>query len=191
MITLRLVAGPLIWLVPAFSVAAFADHVRQYFNASAHTSSSILDLFNPLSPVSRNNIGLGLNTLVLGLLAVVAVVLAVAILESSADVFRRALTALRDAARSIALTMALFMYSLAAINAMVILLAITKVEPFQVGAPGLLALVIGFAVLLYESTRIESVRLRSALPRTAPLTPPQQAPRSAPQQPRTPAGSAT
>lgn len=189
--SLRLVAGPLIWLIPAFSVAAFADHVSQYFNASAHTPSSLWDLFNPLSPTSRDNIGLGLNTLLLGLLAVAAMIAAVAILETSTDVFRRALATLRDAGRAITLTSALFLYSLATINAVSILLGVTKIAPFQVGSPGLLAVLLGFGFLLYESARIERAPAPTPLPRTAPLTAPRAtAADTTLQPPRTPVGTA-
>jgi hypothetical protein len=179
---LRLVAGPLIWLIPAFSVAAFADHVAQYFNASARTPSTMWDLFNPLSPTSRGNIALGIGTLLLGVLAVAAMTAGVAILETSADAIRHTLATLRDAARALTLTWALFMYSLAAINAVAILLGVTKATPFQVGAPGLLALLLGFGFLLYESTRghVASPQHASPLKRTAPLTSPPR--RSTPQQ---------
>jgi hypothetical protein len=75
-------------------------------------------------------------------------------LEANPAVIGHTLVTLRDTARSIALTWALFMYSLAAINAVVILLGVTKAAPFQVGAPGLLALLVGIAVLAYESAQV-------------------------------------
>jgi hypothetical protein len=168
--SLRLVGGPLIWLIPAFSIAAFADHAAQYFNASARTSSSILDLFNPLSSTSRGNIALGIGALLLGLLAVAAMILAVAMLETSADVIRHTLATFRDAVRAITLTWGLFIYSLAAVNAVAILLSVTKAAPFQVGAPGLIALLLGFSFLLYESTHLD--RPQRPLRRTALLIPP-------------------
>jgi hypothetical protein len=70
-------------------------------------------------------------------------VVAVAILEVSADVIWHALATLHDAVRAIALSWALFMRSLAAINAVATLVAITKVTPMHVGAPGLIAIVVG------------------------------------------------
>jgi hypothetical protein len=157
--SLRLVVGPLIWLIPAFAVAAFADHVAQYFNALAHAPSGILDLFNPLSPTSRGNISLGMTTLVLGMLAIVAIVLAVAILEANAAVMWQTLTTFHDGMRAVALSWALFMYSLAAINAVVILLGATKVAPMQVGAPGLIAILAGVGFLIYEGWRMRMARL--------------------------------
>jgi hypothetical protein len=175
---LRLIVGPLIWLIPAFSVAAFADHVTQYFNACARQQSSIFDLFNPFSETSRANVALGLSTLLLGIVAVAAMVVAVAVLEENPGVIRHSLETLHDAARAIALTWALFMYSLAAINAVAILLNVTKAAPFQVGAPGLLALLIGAGVLAYESAQIAKREAVAAgtepehpggLDRTAPL----------------------
>jgi hypothetical protein len=90
------------------------------------------------------------------------------------------------------------MYSLATINAVAILLDMTRAAPFQVGAPGLLALLIGVGFLAYES--IQVVRSQPAqsppdrLRRTAPLIDrftdrAQQPPSGSPYQcPRTPAG---
>jgi hypothetical protein len=169
--SLRLVIGPLIWLIPAFSVAFFADHVSQYFNAGARQHSSIFDLFNPLSEASRANIALGITTLLLGLAAVVALIVAVAVLETNTSIIAHTLVTLRDAARSIMLTWALFMYSLAAINAVAILLGATKATPFQVGAPGLLALLIGIAVLAYESAQVARPPASAPTIRTAPPRP--------------------
>jgi hypothetical protein len=172
--SLRLVVGPLIWLIPAFGVAAFADHVAQYFNASGHAPSGILDLFNPLSPTSRGNISLGITTLVLGMLAIVAMVCAIAILEASAGVIWHAFSTFHDAMRAIALSWALFMYSLAAINAVAILVGATKVAPMQVGAPGLIAILVGFGFLIYEGLRIrmaplENEQILAMLPAPTPL----------------------
>lgn len=151
--SLRMVAGPLIWMVPAFSLAIFARQVAYYFNASARTPSTIVDLFNPFSRVSRANYGMGLTTLVLGLVAVVAVLLAVALMEQDSRLIGRTLRMFGAIARSVALTLALFMYSLAALNAAALLLGITKVAPFQVGAPGLLALLLGAGIVMYEVSR--------------------------------------
>jgi len=191
--SLRLVIGPLIWLIPAFSVAAFADHVSQYFNACARLKSTIFDLFNPLSETSRANVALGVGTLLLGLAAIAALIVAVAVLEENPQIIGHTLATLGDTARAIALTWALFMYSLAAINAVAILLDVTKAAPFQVGAPGLLALLLGAGFLAYESAQV--ARPQPALPqmgrlaRTAPLIDrPQQPTRMPSQRPRTPAG---
>jgi hypothetical protein len=190
---LRLVIGPLIWLIPAFSVAAFAGHVTQYFNASARLTSTILDLFNPLSETSRANISLGINTLLLGLAAIDTMIVAVAALEENPAIIRHTLATFRDAARAIALTWALFMYSLAAINAVAILLDVTKAAPFQVGAPGLLALLIGAGFLAYEGAQVAWPHPTRPQPgrleRTAPIIDRTQRPIPTPyQRPRTPAG---
>jgi len=133
--SLRLVAGPLIWLVPPFSLAVFGQHVAEYFNASARTPSAIIDLFNPFSPVSLAHYGLGISTLALGLVAVVAMLVSVAVMEQDSELIGRTLRTFAAVARSVALTWALFMYSLAALNAAAILLGVTKAAPFQVGAP--------------------------------------------------------
>jgi hypothetical protein len=154
--SLRLVVAPLIWLIPTFGVAAFAAHVAQYFNASARAPSGILELFNPLSPTSRGNISLGLSTLVLGALAIVGMILAVAVLEASAAVIWHTFATFHDALRAVALSWALFMYGLAAINAVALLVGVTAVAPMQVGAPGLIAILAGFGFLVYEGLRMQS-----------------------------------
>ncbi|MBF6590074.1 MAG: hypothetical protein IVW57_06010, partial [Ktedonobacterales bacterium] len=54
LLSLRLVLGPLVWLIPAFSLAAFAQQVAAYLGFSARFSgASLLDLFNPLSKTSQ------------------------------------------------------------------------------------------------------------------------------------------
>jgi hypothetical protein len=174
--SLRLVAGPLVWLIPAFCVAMFASHVAQYFNASARAPSSLLDLFNPLSAASRGNITLGISTLLLGVIAVAAMVVAIAMLEASTDVIRHVFATYHDAIRAIALTWALFMYSLAAINAAAILLGMTKIAPMQVGAPGLIALLIGFGFLVYETLQLRPVERSDNGLTTAPVDVAQQPP---------------
>jgi hypothetical protein len=191
--SLRLVIGPLIWLIPAFSVAAFADHAARYFNACAQLKSTIFDLFNPLSEPSRANVALGMSTLLLGLVAVAALIVAVAVLEENPAIIRHTLATLRDTARAVALTWALFMYSLAAINAVAILLDVTKVAPFQIGAPGLLALLLGTGFLAYERAQVARPQSTSPqasrLPRTAPLVDrPERSLGTPYQRPRTPAG---
>ena len=154
LVSLRLVLGPLVWLIPAFCIGFFSNGVVGYFNISAAApSSSILDLFNPLSAASVANIGGGLTNLALGTVAFLAVVLAVAIVEPDGRLLRRTLAIFGQAGRSTALSLAFFIYSLAAVNAFAVLISATKAEPFQVGAPGLITLLASAAFIVYSSLR--------------------------------------
>lgn len=153
---LRLVLSPLVWLVPAFALAKFAQQTAQYFNLAAKAHSTIVDLFNPFSPAGVSYWRTGVGTLLLGLVSVVAMVVAVMVIEQQAAVVQRTLHVFRLAGRAVALTGAFFMYSLALINAVVVLLGVTKEEPFQVGAPGLIALVVGVVMLIEESRHVSN-----------------------------------
>lgn len=152
--SLRLVLGPLVWLIPAFCIGFFSRGVVGYFNLSAAShSASILDLFNPLSAVGVANISSGLTNLALGVVAFVAVVVSVAVVEPDGRLLRRTLAIFGVAGRSTALSLAFFIYSLAAVNAFAVLISATTAEPFQVGAPGLITLLASAAFILYSSLR--------------------------------------
>jgi hypothetical protein len=151
--SLSLVLGPLVWLVPAFSIAYFSQMVTRYLNLSATSKGTVLDLFNPFSETSRANYTMGLATLLLGLFALAMVVLAVAIVEHNRAIVNHTLRIFSAASRAVLLIWAFFIYSLAVINAIVNLLGITQLRPFQVGAPGLIALVLGIGFFVYESRR--------------------------------------
>ncbi len=151
LLSLRLVLGPLVWLIPAFSIGNLATQVVVYLNLSSSAKdSTILDLFNPLSKTSRANFGMGIATVALGVVAVAAVILAVAVVEHDGRILRRTLAIVRLIGRTLAVTLAFFLYSLAALNAVAVLLLDSHAEPFQVGAPGLLALV-AFAGFVFYS----------------------------------------
>src|SRR5262249_14961255 len=64
---LSVALAPLVWLVPAFAIAYFSRMVTDYLNRSAATTGTILDLFNPFSPISRESYGSGIATLSLAL----------------------------------------------------------------------------------------------------------------------------
>lgn len=143
LLSLGLVLGPLVWLIPAFSIGNFSKGVVSYLNYSAARSATLLDLFNPVSAATLANRNAGLMELVLGVVAIAAVVLAVVVVEHDGAILQRTIRIYRVAGRSIALTLPFFIYSLAAVNAFAVLVSATKAEPFQVGAPGLVALVAG------------------------------------------------
>lgn len=158
LLSLRLVLGPLVWLIPAFSIAAFAQRVTEYLNTSyAEPTTNILVLFSPLSKAARDGIATGIADIVLGAVAVSTVILAVTVVEHNAKVIRDTLRVLRLAGRTIALTLAFFIYSLAALNAVVILAPPHYDHaPFQVGTAGLAALLValGFAVAGIVAARL-------------------------------------
>jgi len=149
--SLSVVLGPLVWLVPAFSIAHFSRMITEYLNVSARSKGTILDLFNPFSETSRTNYAMGITTLLLGAFALAMVVLAVAIVEHDRAIIGHTLAIFSSASRAVLLIWAFFIYSLAVINAIAILLGITNARPFQVGAPGLIALVLGVGFFVYES----------------------------------------
>jgi hypothetical protein len=153
-LSLRLVLGPLVLLIPAFSIAAFSQQVTEYLRYSARfAGSSLLDLFNPFSKTSQAHYQQGFGALSLGVLAVAMVVLTVIVLEQNRRIISRTIKIIEETGRVIAWTWAFLLYSLATLNAVVVLGGFTKVEPFQVGAPGLLALLIGVGFIFIESLR--------------------------------------
>jgi hypothetical protein len=153
LLSLRLVLSPLIWLIPAFSIAALAQGVVAYLNSSSASTGGVLDLFNPLSPVSVQNIPAGFMNLGLGLLAIGTVIFSVVVVERDTAVIQRTISIFWIASRTLALTIAFFIYSLAALNAFVATISTNKAEPFQVGAPGLIALIVSVTVVVIAAAR--------------------------------------
>lgn len=153
-LSLRLVLSPLIWLIPAFSIAGFTNNVAAYLHISAHApTSGILDLFNPFNANSLNNLpNLG-AVLLLGAIAIGTVILSVAVVEHDSNVILHTLGIFRVAGRIAGLTLGFFLYSLAALNAGAVLFLGTHAEPFQVSTGGLLALLVGIAVAIYGYLR--------------------------------------
>jgi hypothetical protein len=150
LLSLRLVLGPLVWFIPAFSIAAFSAGVRDYFDASfADQSGGIGGLFFPLSPTALNNIGPGFLVLLLGVVAIGTVVIAVAVVEHDRTVIANTMRVLGIAGRAIALVLAIALYSLALINAFAVYVHLTDGRPFQVGASGLGALAFGIIFTIY------------------------------------------
>lgn len=146
LLSLRLVLGPLVWFIPAFSIARFSEAVRDYLNTSFDDQGGgIFGLFFPLSPTARDNIGPGLLIFLIGVLAVSTVVIAVAVVEHDGAVMADTMRVLGIAGRAIALVLAIAIYSLALINAFAIYVHLTDGRPFQVGTSGLAAL--GFGIL--------------------------------------------
>jgi hypothetical protein len=162
-LSLRLVLSPLIWLIPAFSIAGFTNNIANYLHISAHNGNSgILDLFNPFTATSLDNLPTLGTVLLLGAIAVGTVILSVAIVEHDSNVILHTLGIFRVAGRIAGLTLGFFLYSLAALNAGAVLFLGTKAEPFQVGTGGLLALLLGIGLAVYGYMRGERAAVRPA-----------------------------
>jgi uncharacterized membrane protein len=161
LLSLRLVLGPIFWLIPAFSIAIFSQQFTAYLNRVAQSPGrSILDLFNPVSPNSRAGYGQGLGDFALAVAAVAAVLLTVAVVEHDLAIIGHTLRIFRVAGRTVALTLAFFIYSLAAFNAVAVLVRITRLEPFQVGAAGALALLAAIGIAAYTAVHQQMMRAR-------------------------------
>jgi hypothetical protein len=152
--SLQLVLGPLVWLIPAFSAGIFSQQVVHYLNLSASLpNTTLIDLVNPLSVASRANFGEGIVDVVLGAVALLAVIVAVLFVESDREVLNKTLRVFKDLGLIIAVTLAFFLYSLALLNVVAVLASVTKSEPFQVGVPGLLALIAAVGFSIYVALR--------------------------------------
>jgi hypothetical protein len=155
--SLQLVLGPLVWLIPAFSAGIFSKQIVHYLNLSASLSNpTLLDLVNPLSAASRANFGEGIVDVVLGAVALLAVIVAVLLVESDREVLNKTLRVFKDLGLIVAVTLAFFLYSLALLNVVAVLASVTKSEPFQVGVPGLLALIAAVGFSIYVALRSRS-----------------------------------
>src|SRR5262249_47355182 len=124
--SLQLVLGPLVWLIPAFSAGVFSQQVVHYLNLSASSpNSTLLDLVNPLSAASRANFGEGIVDVVLGAVALLAVIVAVLFVESDREVLSKTLRVFKDLGLIVAVSLAFFLYSLALVNVVAVLATIT------------------------------------------------------------------
>ena len=152
LLSLRLVLGPLVWLVPSFSIALFADNFTAYLNHSAaNRNSSIIDLFNPFSANSQANYGNGFVNLGLAILSVAAVILAVSLVEHEGIIIERTIQILGVAGRTVALTLVFFTLSLAALNTVLVKVQPSTTEPFQIGSATLMSLVASGVFAIYAA----------------------------------------
>jgi hypothetical protein len=152
---LRFVLSPFIWIVPAVSLAIFSRQVTQTLvQAAANTTGPVWELFNPFSPASQSNYLAALTNLGLGVLAVFAVIIAVAVLEYSRPAIGRALQIIADTGRAVGVVLILFLLSLAVLNALLILTNVSTARPFQLGATSLVALVT--AIILFALSSREN-----------------------------------
>jgi hypothetical protein len=150
--SLRLVLGPLIYVGAGLSVALLAQQIVEFFQ-QAQQSSNLIDLLNPFGATSQARYPQGLLTVLLTAIAVLTIILAVALVEQNATVLRRTIALLLRAGQTTALTLAFFMFSLAFLNAALIFFGVTRLEPFQVSAPALVALVVAGGFMLLGTRR--------------------------------------
>jgi hypothetical protein len=159
--SLRLVLGPLIYVGAGLSVAALSQQIVEFFQ-QAQESSNIIDLLNPFSAASRERYPQGLLTVLLTAIVVMTIILSVAVVEQNATVVRRTIQLMLRAGQTTALTLAFFMFSLAFLNAALIFFGATRLEPFQVSAPAIVALVVAGGFMLIGSRRASQPAPKSA-----------------------------
>jgi hypothetical protein len=150
--SLRLVLGPLIYVGAGLSVAQLSQQIVEFFQ-QAQQSSNLIDLLNPFSATSQARYPQGLLTVLLTAIAVLTIILSVALVEQNATVVRRTIALLLRAGQTTALTLAFFMFSLAFLNAALIFFGVTRLEPFQVSAPAIVALVVAGSFMLLGARR--------------------------------------
>ncbi len=153
LLSLRLVLGPLVWLIPSFALASFSERFVQYLNNNAAVrNTSIGDLFNPFTPVAVQHYPQAFANVGLLLLAAAAVMLAVAVVEHNGAIIQRTLRLLGVAGITVSVVLFLFIFSLAAVNAVLLVFNPDARAPFQVGGDTLLAL--GAAIVVFAYTAI-------------------------------------
>lgn len=130
--------SPLIWVVPAFCIAYFAQRAALYFDIAAHThSTNPWDFFNPGSVMNTTYFLSGLGDLALAVAAIASVVFAVAAYEYDASIIRQALSLVAAACR-------IFMYLLPVLFLSLIVLNVALVLVF--GVPWPFQLIVAFLV---------------------------------------------
>jgi hypothetical protein len=155
LLSLRLVLGPLVWLIPSFALANFSDQFVQYLNANASVkNTNWVDLFNPFTHNVVSHYPQAFANFGLLLLSAAAVVLAVTVVEHDGKIVMRTLQLLGVAGRTVAAVLFLFILSLAAVNTVLVLVNPDAREPFQVGGDTLISL--GAAIVLFAYSAISN-----------------------------------
>ncbi len=156
-LAVRWASGPIIWIMGTLSAAWLANQITQYLQSSQH-STRVVDLFNPFSAHSVARYGQGLQSVVLALVAAAAAILAITLVEHDGTIIRRALAALRQGGQAIVLSLAFFTFSLAALNALLVYLDVTRIEPFQISAVTVLALIVSGMLAMDTARRTQRAR---------------------------------
>jgi hypothetical protein len=160
LLSLRLVLGPLVWFIPAFSLAIFSDQLAQYLQTSfGDHSAHYVGLFLPVSQTAQDNLGDGFVAFGLAALALSTVIIAVSVVEHDLAVIRDMFRVIGLAGRALALTYVFFTYSLSLINAFVVFVSpVNNEQPFQIGIPVFLAIIAGmlYAVVSFVIERVRT-----------------------------------
>ncbi|HEX9067617.1 MAG TPA: hypothetical protein VF807_02525 [Ktedonobacterales bacterium] len=151
--SLSVALTPFAWLIPAFSIAYLANLTTGFLNEAAAARVGALQLFNPFSPTSLSHVVEGFGTVLVIALAVASAVVAVAVSERDREVLRHMMRVVLASGRTVLLIGGIYILSLALINAVVIMLRVTDVTPFQVGAPGFILLLVAGVLLYREISR--------------------------------------
>lgn len=115
----RVAVSPLIWVIPAFAIAIFAQHVTTFFREASATPlpHGIGDLFSPFNPGNWSNLGEGSLDIGLAILAIGCVLLAFLLGEPDGEVVKEALRRIAAAGRILVALVPLFLLSLMVFNA--------------------------------------------------------------------------
>ncbi len=149
LVSLRFVLSPLIWLIPAFLIALFSLALSDFY-AKGRAFEGYLQLLLPFTS-SLSDYQLVVSGVVLGAIAVVCVVLAVAIIESDTVVIEKTIATFVDVGLRFAVTYVFFLYSLALYNALLIWSGMLSNAPFAVGAGGTFAILLAVLAFVISS----------------------------------------
>lgn len=147
LLSIRAAVSPLGWLVPAFCAGALAQNIVGYLNYSAKKPGTIGDLFDPFSQVGLSTLHSAVGDVALAAVAVVAATLTIDLEIHDWSAAKRMAQLVAATGRALPLTTTLFLYSLAAFNAVLMLFVPSTPLPFRVGTLGLLALIVGASFL--------------------------------------------
>ncbi|HEY7778836.1 MAG TPA: hypothetical protein VIC85_01370 [Ktedonobacterales bacterium] len=156
--SLGLVLNPLIWLVPSYAIARFAQNVADdVVRASAVSTSNPWQVLNPGAAASQAYTT-ALANVGYGLIAVAAVVVAVAWAEHNAQTIVRTLKLIQRLAMAVGLSLGLVLIVLALTNVLVILVTRSaQPTPFQLGADAVVAFVVAIGLILASVVRVRNI----------------------------------
>ncbi len=163
-LSLGLALSPLIWIVPALSIALVSQRITQELALAAAAQihgGNPWEVFNPFSPISQQSYGVAFENLGLTLLAIAAVLGAVVVIEHHGAVISRAVQVVGAAGRAVGLVLILFLLSLAGINVLLIYTTGLQGRPFQTGALTLVALLSAVSLIIYSTLQARSAKRRA------------------------------
>ena len=162
LLSLRLVLSPVVWLIPAMSIAIFSVTVDKHLQPLspstttcnvAQSQNLFSALFSPFGACSAENYRAAAASIILGIVAIGAVIIAVAVAEHNTATLDRTVEVLTLATRGFVLTLVFFIYSLGVLNLVVLRLNANAPKPFRVGSPGIIALAASAVLIVYSAWR--------------------------------------